>query len=74
MPMRTEKPGRGQVQYWFLFRFNGSDAAIDAIGGGEFQAWRWTSLQWLLHTTPDFRAPLYRQLGQRFAPHLTTSR
>lgn len=68
--MRTEKTGRGQVQYWFLFRFDGPDAAIDANSGGEFRAWHWTSLEQLLQTTPDFRVPLYRQLGQRFASHL----
>lgn len=71
--MRTEKTGRGQVLYWFLFRFNGSDTAIDAIGGGEFRAWRWITLQQLLLTTPDFRVSLYQKLGQRFTPHLASS-
>src|SRR4029079_13769297 len=26
---RSEKTGRGQVQYWFLFRFHGSEQSID---------------------------------------------
>ncbi|MBV5317817.1 MAG: RNA pyrophosphohydrolase [Desulfobulbaceae bacterium] len=64
--MRTEKTGRGQVQYWYLFRFNGQDGAIDAITGGEFQAWRWTTMDDLLHTTSDFRLSLYRKLADRF--------
>jgi len=70
--MRTEKTGRGQVQYWFLFRFNGPETVIDALGGGEFRAWRWTSLQQLVQITPDFRVPVYQKLGQRFAPHLAS--
>jgi putative (di)nucleoside polyphosphate hydrolase len=68
--MRTEKTGRGQVQYWYLFRFNGQDGAIDAITGGEFQAWRWTTMDDLLHTTSDFRLSLYRKLADRFDPFL----
>jgi putative (di)nucleoside polyphosphate hydrolase len=46
---RTEKTGRGQVQYWFLFRFHGSDDTIDIKSGGEFCEWKWTTFRSLLH-------------------------
>lgn len=68
---RTEKTGRGQVQYWFLYRFYGSDDTIDVKSGGEFCAWKWTTFQNLLHTAIDFRKSLYRKLADRFGPYLS---
>jgi putative (di)nucleoside polyphosphate hydrolase len=64
---RTEKTGRGQVQYWFLFRFRGSNDALDLKKGGEFRSWRWTSFDdTLIDSTAKFRKPVYRQLPERF--------
>jgi len=68
---RTEKTGRGQVQYWFLFRFHGSDDTIDIKSGGEFRAWKWTTIRSLLHTVIDFRESLYRKLADRFVPYIS---
>ena len=42
--LRSVKTGRGQVQYWFLFRFAGEDRLIAVGAGKEFRAWRWTTL------------------------------
>jgi putative (di)nucleoside polyphosphate hydrolase len=68
---RSEKTGRGQVQYWFLFGFHGSDDAVDVRSGAEFRAWKWMSFQSLLHTAADFRQPVYRKLADRFRPHVS---
>lgn len=62
----SEKTGRGQVQYWYLFRLTGSDAAIDVKSSGEFCAWKWVPFQTMLHTVADFRKNLYQKLGERF--------
>lgn len=67
---RTEKTGRGQVQYWFLFRFHGSDDTIDIKSGGEFCEWKWTTFRSLLHTAIDFRESLYRKLADRFGQYI----
>ena len=68
---RSEKTGRGQVQYWFLFRFHGIDDTINVQSGGEFHAWKWIRLQSLLHSAVDFRKPLYRRLAERFGPYIS---
>ena len=67
----SDKTGRGQVQYWFLFKFNGSDSAIDEKKGGEFRSWKWMFFDTLFTSAADFRKPLYRRLGERFGDHLT---
>ena len=67
---RSEKTGRGQTNYWFLFRFTGRDDAIDIIGGGEFGRWQWMPATKLQAKTVDFRRPVYRRLIERFRPHL----
>lgn len=67
---RNEKTGRGQVQYWFLFRSAGGDSSIDVARGGEFRAWRWTPFAELIAVTAAFRQPLYRRLAARFRKHL----
>ena len=67
---RREKTGRGQVQYWYLFRFHGSDDVIDVKSGREFYAWKWMSFQRLLHVVVDFRKPAYQKLADYFAPYI----
>jgi len=69
---RTEKTGRRQVQYGFLFRFRGSNDTIDVTNSGEFRAWKWITFQSLLHTAIDFRKPLYQKLSDHFAPHIAS--
>jgi putative (di)nucleoside polyphosphate hydrolase len=67
---RSRKTGRGQVQYWFLFRFRGQESAIDLEGGGEFRAWQWLPFPELLQKTVEFRRPLYRRLAELFGEYL----
>jgi putative (di)nucleoside polyphosphate hydrolase len=64
---RSRKTGRGQVQYWFLFRFKGDESDIDIISSDEFTAWRWMSVKQLLYDLVDFRARVYRLLTKRFS-------
>ncbi len=67
---RSEKTGRGQVQYWFLFRFSGTESSIDVERGGEFRAWQWLPLSELIGLTVEFRRPVYRKLEGLFKEHL----
>jgi putative (di)nucleoside polyphosphate hydrolase len=68
--MRSRKTGRGQVQYWFLFRFTGLEENIDLKIGGEFRKWKWCSFQDLLDGVAGFRKPVYQKLADRFALYL----
>ncbi len=69
---RRTKLGRGQVQKWFLFRFEGDPACIDLDEAEtrEFRAWRWMRLGELAEDTVPFRRPIYRRLAEDFAEHL----
>ena len=66
---RNKKTGRGQVQYWFLFRFRGKEKSIDLGDGKEFIGWKWVRFQTLLKTVVTFRKPLYHRLAERFGHH-----
>ena len=68
---RSEKTGRGQVQYWFLFRFNGDDRAIDVKRSSEFRTWKWMTYHRLIHSAADFRKPVYRRLAEQFRKYLS---
>ncbi|MBI5557027.1 MAG: RNA pyrophosphohydrolase [Deltaproteobacteria bacterium] len=70
---RTAKTGRGQAQYWFLFRFRGLDSTIDVESGGEFRCWQWMPLQSLLNVAADFRKPVYHRLVQQFQGYAANS-
>jgi putative (di)nucleoside polyphosphate hydrolase len=67
---RSEKTGRGQVHYWFLFRLDGGSEAIDLTKSTEFSAWRWMDFEELAGKTVAFRAPVYRRLAAYFRNHL----
>ena len=68
---RSAKTGRGQAQYWFLFRFRGEENRIDPTASEEFCAWRWMPFHALIEATVDFRRPVYRRLAERFQGYLT---
>lgn len=67
---RSRKTGLGQVQYWFLFAFDGGDEAIDLGEDGEFRAWRWMRFADLVEAAIAFRRPLYRRIGECFRDFL----
>lgn len=67
---RSAKTGRGQVQYWFLFRFHGQESDINVERGGEFHAWEWLPFPEILQKTVEFRRPIYRRLAELFEGYL----
>jgi len=67
---RTRKLGRGQVLYWFLFRFTGQEEAITLGDGKEFRAWEWMSMGQLAEKVVSFKQPLYRELVKEFESQL----
>ena len=64
---RSEKTGRGQVQRWFLFRYEGDPDAVSLPKKGEFRAWRWMSLAAVRDGAVAFRRPIYARLMTEFA-------
>jgi len=58
---RNVKTGRGQVQYWFLFRYCGNDS--DIVPGREFRNWQWTPFEDLLKSVASFRKGVYARLA-----------
>jgi putative (di)nucleoside polyphosphate hydrolase len=71
---RSPKTGRGQVQYWFLFRLTGGDRDVDVTAGREFRAWRWAAFDEIVAGVAAFRQPVYRRLHERFGPRLSGGR
>lgn len=69
---RSIKTGRGQVQYWFLFRFQGSEGGIDIAGSDEFSSWQWMPMNQVLSAVVRFRSHVYRHLAEYFSPYLLT--
>ncbi len=67
---RNKKTGRGQVQYWYLYRFTGNDKSIKP-DQKEFRAWKWMPLVKLAAETVSFRKPLYAELAHRVALKLS---
>lgn len=63
---RTKKLGRGQVQYWFLFRFTGQEDAITLGNQKEFSAWKWMLMEKLTEKVVSFKQPVYRELVKDF--------
>jgi putative (di)nucleoside polyphosphate hydrolase len=65
--LRSNKTGRGQVQYWFRFRFTGTDQDIRLAGrpthgGGEFMQFRWMPFASVVDSVVDFKKPVYHAL------------
>jgi putative (di)nucleoside polyphosphate hydrolase len=67
---RSQKTGRGQVQYWFLFRFTGQDEAITMGDQKEFRDWKWMSLDQLATKVVSFKQPVYQELARDFRSYL----
>lgn len=61
---RSEKIGRGQAQYWFLFQFTGPDEAITLGDKKEFRAWKWMPMDELTSTVVSFKQPVYQKLTE----------
>jgi len=66
---RSKKTGRGQVLYWFLFRFRGNSQQA-AIRNSETRGWRWMPFQRVISGVTKFRKPMYKRLAQEFGQYL----
>lgn len=71
--LRSRKTGRGQVQYWFVFRYQGIDERITLGDRKEFGCWRWTSMDALASSVVAFKKPVYRKLASYLARELGKS-
>ncbi len=67
---RSQKTGRGQVQYWFLFQFRGQEEAITLGEKKEFRDWRWMSMDRLVREVVSFKQPVYQELAEYIEPYL----
>jgi putative (di)nucleoside polyphosphate hydrolase len=70
---RSKKTGRGQVQYWFVFRFQGTDEKITLGDKKEFRDWKWTSMDEVASSTVAFKKPVYQELASHLAHELGKS-
>jgi putative (di)nucleoside polyphosphate hydrolase len=61
---------RGQRQFWFLARFEGTDADVDlnAHQPAEFEAWRWVEPELLPDMIVPFKKRVYRTVLDEFRP------
>jgi putative (di)nucleoside polyphosphate hydrolase len=66
---RSKKTGRGQVLYWFLFRFRGS-AERASTRTRESRGWRWMPFRRVISGVTSFRKPMYKRLEQEFGKYL----
>jgi putative (di)nucleoside polyphosphate hydrolase len=66
---RSDKTGRGQVLYWFLFRFVGT-LPRTTTRTRESRGWQWMPFERIVDGVTSFRKPMYRRLAQEFATHL----
>ncbi len=62
---------RGQKQKWYLMAFEGTDSDINiAAHHPEFDQWKWTDFDTLVHLIVDFKRPLYEQIVEQFRPQV----
>lgn len=67
---RSKKTGRGQVQYWYLFRFKGEEDNIDLSASKEFSSWQWTYGYSAVDGVVAFKREVYEKLISYFADFL----
>jgi len=68
---RSQKTGRGQVQYWFLFRFTGLEEGITLGDKKEFKDWKWMSMDELVANVVSFKLPVYQELARDFKSYFS---
>jgi putative (di)nucleoside polyphosphate hydrolase len=66
---RSTKTGRGQVIYWFLFHFLGTQQGL-AAANPEARGWRWMPFSEVITGATGFRKPMYLRLEQEFGRYL----
>ena len=68
---RSTKTGRGQVLYWFLFRFRGKSRSRKTIRNHESLGWQWMPIRRVITGAASFRKPMYQRLAKAFEDYLT---
>ncbi len=59
---------RGQRQWWFLMRFEGSDSDVDiSTHHAEFSRWKWADVAELPETVVPFKKHLYERIIAEFS-------
>jgi putative (di)nucleoside polyphosphate hydrolase len=66
---RSKKTGRGQVLYWFLFRFVGQQPRA-ATRNHETRGSQWMPFSRVVTGVTSFRKPMYTRLAQEFGDYL----
>jgi len=61
---------RGQIHYWFLFRFIDSDDKITLGDRVEFESWQWMEFDDILAQIVSFKKRVYEQLKTFFEQHV----
>lgn len=67
---RSDKTGRGQVHYWFVFRLRDDDFKITIPPNSEFCESKWIPLDNLLDLAVGFRKPVYGKLVEYVRQHV----
>lgn len=67
---RTQRTGRGQVHYWFLFKYEGNDSQVSTGDGLEFTAWKWMRFQDLAAEVVPFKRHVYQCLLKKWVSEL----
>ena len=61
---RSRKSGLGQVQWWFVFRYEGRTDQIELPPRGEIRSWAWRPLEEIVREAADFRRSVYQRLEE----------
>jgi putative (di)nucleoside polyphosphate hydrolase len=62
---------RGQRQKWFLYRYLGTDAAVNiATEHPEFGAWRWIAADEMVASIVPFKRTVYEEVVRAFKAYL----
>lgn len=71
---RSDKTGRGQVQKWFIVRYNGADEAVNLprSGTAEFRQWTWLPMSNLVARAWHVKQPVYRRLAETWPDFLSS--
>jgi putative (di)nucleoside polyphosphate hydrolase len=70
---RSKKTGRGQVLYWFLFRFVGHPQRA-STANHETRGSQWMPFSRVLSGAASFRRPMYARLAHEFGEYLEPRR
>ena len=69
--LRTKKTGRGQVLYWFLFKYRGTNELPVVLPNREIRDRQWMTLSRVIGKTAPFRRAMYTRLATEFKDYLS---